>query len=113
MLPLLAVSTGAWAAAGLAALAVLALLAWAGRLKLFGPVLFYEVVRVARQGRHFWLRAAYAVGLFLLLVWVWAFRAGSVAYRDARPEDLTALAESFFWLYVSVQFFAAALLTPG
>src|SRR4051794_33038094 len=112
-MPLLAVSTGVWVGAGVVALVVLALLSWAGWLKIFGPVLFYEVVRSARRGRYFLLRSLYAAGLFFTLLWVWALRAAEFNSGQAKPQDLTVLAETFFWMYITVQFFAVLLLTPG
>src|SRR5262245_29771404 len=37
-----------------------AILSRRGWLKLFGPVLFYDMVRAARRGRYFLLRVLYA-----------------------------------------------------
>src|SRR5437868_218445 len=50
-----------------------------GWLRLFGPVLFYDMIRSARRGRYFLLRWAYAGLLlfFLFCVWVNARPAGS------------------------------------
>src|SRR5437870_3876822 len=70
---------GVWLLAGRLSL-LQALLAWGvlvlaaavllrrGWLKLFGPVLFYDMIRSARRGRHFLLRVVYAgILLFFLL----------------------------------------------
>src|SRR5262249_11299519 len=40
-------------------------------MALFGPVLFYDLVRTARRPRYFLLRTLYATGLLLLLCWVY------------------------------------------
>src|SRR3989442_1141488 len=48
-----------------------ALLFRRGWFKLFGPILFYDLVRVARQPRYFWLRTLYAVLLTMILGWVY------------------------------------------
>src|SRR5947209_6855672 len=44
-------------------LAALAFLGRRGWLKLFGPVLFYDLVCTARRRRYFLVRILYAVGL--------------------------------------------------
>src|ERR1700724_3482613 len=49
----------------------LALLLRRGWLKLFGPVLFHDMVRTARRGRYAWLRCGYLLALLLLLLWVY------------------------------------------
>src|SRR5262245_6356870 len=40
-----------------------------GWLKLFGPVLFYDLIRTSRRGRYFLIRGAYAGFLLFLLGW--------------------------------------------
>src|SRR5207249_8967640 len=58
-------------------LAGLAALMRRGWLTLFGPVLFYDLVRIARRRRYIFIRCLYAVSLTLLLVWVyfiWSLR---------------------------------------
>src|SRR5215207_9198798 len=42
-----------------------------GWLRLFGPVFFYDAIRLARQRRQLWLRAGYAGLLGLLLAWIY------------------------------------------
>src|SRR5688572_4574354 len=63
----------------------LALLARRGWLRLFGPVLFYEVIRSARRGRYILLRWLYAVGLLLLLLWVHSIWSLELRYRQDAP----------------------------
>lgn len=100
--------------AALALLVVGVIVARAGWLKIFGPVLFYEIVRSARQGRYFLLRALYATGLFCVLLWVrWLWGEEVGRQRTPRPDDLAQLASIFFWIYAVTQFVAVILLTPA
>jgi ABC-type transport system involved in multi-copper enzyme maturation permease subunit len=78
---------------------------------LFGPVLFYDMVRVARRGRYFGLRLLYA-GMLVAALGLTYFEvdltaAGSVLQRDAR------LAQQYFVFSMMVQMFAVGLLTPA
>src|SRR5262245_38592884 len=52
-------------------LALLAVLLRKGWLKLFGPVLLFDLVRTARRDRYFLVRGLYTLGLLGLLCWVW------------------------------------------
>ena len=52
-----------WASLGVAA----AVLLRRGWLRLFGPMLFYDLLRIARRTRYFLLRGLYALALSLLL----------------------------------------------
>lgn len=97
-------------------LLLLAVLLRRGWLRLFGPVLFYELVRLARQRRNFWMRTAYAVGLavlftFTYLVWTDEYDPG--AGRPIPLRALAKLAESFFDTYMVIQFLAVGILTPA
>jgi ABC-type transport system involved in multi-copper enzyme maturation permease subunit len=98
---------------GVLALA-LTLLLRRGWLKLFGPVLFYDVVRTSRRGRYILFRCLYAGLLTLLLVWVyymWSWRLDRTGRIPAH--DMPEFAESFFVMFMVVQFAAVWLLTPG
>jgi ABC-type transport system involved in multi-copper enzyme maturation permease subunit len=77
--------------------------------RLCGPVLFYDVVRTARQGRYALVRVVYAIVLFTLL---------NVMAQGWMPismsaDDLAQLADSFFAQLLMVQFTVIALLTPA
>ena len=48
------------------AIVVVAVLVRQGRIALFGPVLFYDLVRIARRSRYIFLRIAYAALLLLM-----------------------------------------------
>ena len=97
-------------------LVLLAVLFRHGLLRLFGPVLFYELIRLSRQKRARWLRLAYALGLALLLGVIYLSWTEEYDSNDGRPIPLHAmarLAEAFFDSYMVIQFLAVALLTPG
>jgi ABC-type transport system involved in multi-copper enzyme maturation permease subunit len=97
--------------------ALLAYLFRRGWIRLFGPVLFYDVVRNSRRARTFVTRCGY---LLLLLVFLWSV-VGSQIERDthlstegtADPSKLAALAESFFVTFMLVQLGLAVFLTPA
>src|SRR5208283_81255 len=78
----------------------------------FGPMLFYDLVRTARQGRHVWLRCIYAFILlvvFYLLYTSW-FTARGYDIEDIFESgsmplgDVARFAESFFFAFLGVQF---------
>jgi ABC-type transport system involved in multi-copper enzyme maturation permease subunit len=82
-----------------------------GWLKLFGPVLFYDMVRSGRRGRHILLRTAYA-SILLLLMWsIWW--SGPVRYREPTVLEAANLAQIVFETMMAVQLAAVALLTPA
>lgn len=94
-------------------LLVLAAVLRRGWLKLFGPVLFYELVQIARRKRYFVLRTLYACLLLFLLCWlflVWLIdsRSGGI-----RATEMTKFSESFFYLFMTVQFLLVGILTPA
>jgi ABC-type transport system involved in multi-copper enzyme maturation permease subunit len=84
-----------------------------GWLKLFGPVLFYDMVRSARRSRHVWIRCVYA-GLLLFLLFS-AFLSHSWGYYDRYDSGLRAarIAQSFFEMFIVAQMVAVTLLTPA
>lgn len=81
-----------------------------GWLLLFGPVLFYDMVRTARQSRYVMLRMAYAV-LLLMLLWM-VFRDRRSDWQHSRREA-AVLAETFFSIFMCVQLGTVMLLTPA
>src|SRR6266481_6027370 len=81
------------------------------RFHLLGPVLFYDLVCLARRRRYFVLRTLVPLVL-LYLLWT-TFR--NVARSDRIPsrQDLTEQAGVFFNLFMSAQFLLAVLFTPA
>lgn len=95
------------------ALIVVAELISGGSIRVFGPVLYYEVIRAGRRGRLFLFRSAYAVFIFLILLWIWGARNHEASTWQNQSRDLANLAESFFFTFAVIQFGFAVLLTPG
>jgi ABC-type transport system involved in multi-copper enzyme maturation permease subunit len=85
-----------------------------GWLKLFGPVLFYDLIRLARRGRYALLRCLYALFLLLMLSSVYSSHKAAIFSGGGRlrPSDMASLAESFFSMFMVAQFLAVGLLTP-
>jgi ABC-type transport system involved in multi-copper enzyme maturation permease subunit len=109
-----ALPPGLLAAVGLLAGLALAVLFRRGWLRLFGPVLFYDLVRSARRRRVHVLRVVYAGGLLTILSFI-AFAASEGHSRYYRPtvHDQAEIANMFFGLFMGTQFAAVVLLTPG
>jgi ABC-type transport system involved in multi-copper enzyme maturation permease subunit len=95
-----------WGVLGMAA----AVLLRRGWLKLFGPVLFYDMVRSARRGRYIVLRCLYAGLLLLFLCTVW-LNTRHIAVNDRR--EAARMAENFFETFMAVQLVTVILLTPA
>ncbi len=86
---------------------------WLGWLKLFGPVLFYDMVRTARRSRYVLMRLLYA-NLLLIILCVIFFTANEMGMRDRVDRRETAvLAEMFFSVFMIVQLSLVVLLTPA
>jgi ABC-type transport system involved in multi-copper enzyme maturation permease subunit len=98
-----------------AALAAAFLYAWRrGWLKFFGPVFLYELLRVSRRSRYFFLRTAYAGGLLLLLCYTYLVTSlDGRAYQAPTPNALASLAATFFYVFMFAQFTLVTLLTPA
>src|SRR5207249_11661599 len=86
-------------------LLTLAVLLRQGWLKLFGPVLFYDLVRTGRRSRYIHLRFLYALILWGVLVWMdyaWSLRPDW--QQSMNPILRTArLAEQYFSTFMTVQ----------
>jgi ABC-type transport system involved in multi-copper enzyme maturation permease subunit len=82
-------------------------------VNLFGPILAYDLIRMARRGRYIWLRGLYALallGVFLLLY----FNHPLSAHAEFAPAQMQAdFAEKFFHLFMLAQFVVVLLLTPA
>jgi ABC-type transport system involved in multi-copper enzyme maturation permease subunit len=82
-----------------------------GWLRLFGPVLFYDLVSLARRGRYVLLRCGYALALLFTLYNVY----GNYEYalRAINTNAMAEFAQAFFFTFVCIQFLAVLLLTPA
>ncbi len=78
-----------------------------GWLKLFGPVLFYDMIRAARRGRYFLLRFLYALLLLFILGCL------SLSMHVRGHQQASVLAMSFFETFMLVQLIAVTILTPA
>jgi ABC-type transport system involved in multi-copper enzyme maturation permease subunit len=83
--------------------------------KFFGPVLFYDLVRLARRSRYAVMRCLYALFLFLMLMSVYPshLEQGREWEGTIQARRMAAFAESFFYVFMGVQFLAVSLLTPA
>jgi ABC-type Na+ efflux pump permease subunit len=98
-----------WALLGVA----MALLLRRGWLRLFGPMLFYELVRVARRRRYFYFRCLYVLLLSLMLGWVYLIWYLDTSTGRMRSNEMARFAEAFFYTFMSVQFIVMVVLTPA
>src|SRR5262249_4950971 len=93
---------------------VAAVLLRRGWLKLFGPVLFYDMVRSARLGRYPLMRLVYAGLLFVQLVWIYnvmMWQPHRQQYLD--PLEAARIAQTEFEVVMAVQLVAVLVLTPA
>jgi ABC-type transport system involved in multi-copper enzyme maturation permease subunit len=93
-------------------LAVVALFLRRGWLRLFGPVLFYDLVRVSRRSRYIPLRCVYAGLLLLALYWQYSDFFLSRPPGPLRANRMAEFAAEFFNLFMVIQFLLVLLLTP-
>lgn len=82
-----------------------------GWLKLFGPVLFYDMVRTARRSRYVIMRTLILGLLVAVLFLVW-FTFYVERHLDDR-QRASRLAETYFEWYTIVQLVVVTLLTPA
>jgi len=116
-----------WASLRLTLLPMLAL--WSGwlllgagylhqsRVRLFGPVCFYDLVRTGRQARYMLLRSAYVTVLLVTLSltyasWFGGGLSGLLRGGQLDVRAMAAFAHSFFLSYAVVQLLAAVVFTP-
>lgn len=85
-------------------------------ISLFGPVLAYDVLRVGRKSRQIWFRVGYASLLAILLTWVYLSWLSFASYSGngrVDPKEMAKLAETYFTIYMVVQFIMVCILTPA
>ena len=102
----------------MALVALLLFLLRAGWVRLFGPVLFYDLVRNARRARTYLTRCGYLLLLLFFLVTVVgpkfpSYRGGAARAIGQSSREMARLAEEFFATFMGVQFCLAVFLTPA
>src|SRR5579885_2629088 len=82
--------------------------------RLFGPVLFYDLVRIARRNRYYLIRVLYALFLLAMLCWVYLTFAANADFATAlRPDEAARFANSFFYMFMAIQFLVVTVVTPA
>jgi ABC-type transport system involved in multi-copper enzyme maturation permease subunit len=84
-----------------------------GWLRLFGPMLFYDLLRIARRSRYFLFRGLYSLVLSLLLAWFYLIWAIDRPANTMSANEMAQFAESFFYTFLCVQFLVVIVLTPA
>jgi len=102
---------------------VVAILFRRGWIRLFGPVLFYDLVRTGRRTRNILLRCLYSLALLLVLYTVYLEFSERVQILERMAysnnvsaqiaQEMGKFAESFFIMFMEVQFVGIFLLTPA
>jgi ABC-type transport system involved in multi-copper enzyme maturation permease subunit len=90
-----------------------ALLLRRGWLKLFGPVLFYDLVRISRRRAHLLLRWGYVMLLAVLIGWLYSAWSLSFNYREPDQNDIIQLNSMLFYLFMAFQFLTILMVTPA
>lgn len=85
-----------------------------GKIKLFGPVLFYDMLQVGRRSRYIFFRTLYTIFLGLVLAWVWWLWYLSYAWdgKGVPALRMAEFTESFFFTFMVVQLVLVVVLTP-
>jgi ABC-type transport system involved in multi-copper enzyme maturation permease subunit len=81
-------------------------------LSVFGPVFFYDLVRLTRRGRYFLIRVVYVLALFFLIWCIWSSEAASRG-GSLTPSQMAEFANQVFFVFVAVQLGVVVLLTPA
>jgi ABC-type Na+ efflux pump permease subunit len=97
----------------LGSIVILAVLMRQGWITLFGPVLFYDLVRIARRSRYVFLRIAYAL-LLLLILWA-TYASFYDRYNNVSvpASEMSKVASTFFFYFLMAQLSVVLLLTPA
>ena len=100
----------AWASLAL----VLAVFLRRGWLKLFGPVLFYDLVRSARRSRTFLVRTGYLSILLLVLCWMYlAWVPHGHVGGPIHSSQIAEFSMLFFATFMAAQLVLVIILTPA
>ncbi|HZZ81205.1 MAG TPA: ABC transporter permease subunit [Gemmataceae bacterium] len=94
---------------------ILAFVSRQGWFKLFGPVLFYDMVRTARRSRYSIIRIIYGSFLFVTLCYM-VLMLALQPHLNGRPmlgREQAVVAEVFFAFFMIVQVIVVVMLTPA
>lgn len=97
-------------------LGTVVLVAQSGWVNLFGPVLFYDLVRTGRRSRYILFRFIYGFILFGVLVWMhiaWNMEHRPQQTQQDRNTRAARLADQYFATFMTMQVLAVLLLTPA
>jgi ABC-type transport system involved in multi-copper enzyme maturation permease subunit len=85
-----------------------------GWLKMFGPVLLYDLIRTSRRTRHAVLRWLYVILLAVVIGWLYAlWWERSDSRGEPRLNDIVQLNVELFYTFMVVQFTMVVLVTPA
>lgn len=82
-------------------------------IRIFGPVLRYDLVCTARRTRYFVMRFFFALLLFLTLYVFYVKQLGSVNVERVSRQRLVDFAQIFSYAYLVIQYFLVLLITPA
>ena len=95
-------------------LLVAAVLFRRGWLKLFGPILWYDLVRTGRRARTYLIRGAYLLILLAVLWMLYLDAWPQVGYRGAPlNSQIARFAENFLYTFLVTQYVLMIVLTPA
>ncbi len=80
--------------------------------RLFGPVLYYDLVRSARRVRFTIVRTVYALIIAFILCWLFYLNIFEYGWEQPR-QRMADFANTFFYTFLAIQFFTVVLLTPA
>jgi ABC-type transport system involved in multi-copper enzyme maturation permease subunit len=80
--------------------------------RLFGPVLYYDLVRSARRLRFVVVRTIYALGISFILCWIFLVLVADAGWRQP-ADQMSRFATGFLYAYLVVQYLTVVLLTPA
>jgi ABC-type transport system involved in multi-copper enzyme maturation permease subunit len=106
-------SRSLWATLAVAAVVLLRLVCG----PVFGPVLFYDLLRATRRGRYALLRCIYGAALLVMLFLFYSRWCGSIwgvfDMDSIQRHEAARFAEEFFYVFVGVQLLLVLVLTPA
>jgi len=100
-------------ALAVAVIVILAVLVRQGWITIFGPVLFYDLVRIARRSRYIFIRIAYAALLLLILWATYASFYDRYSNASVPAQEMSKVASTFFFYFLIAQLAVVVLLTPA